>query len=162
MSLSFKTASFEDLNIITNLANNLWPQYYISIITKEQINYMLEQVYSEKNLVQQMKDGQEFTIVNIDNKPIGYFSFSKIENNNYFLHKFYIDIKNQRKNIGTQTFQYISNKLNTPKTIDLTVNRANYKAINFYFKIGFVIKEIANFDIGNGYFMNDFVMTKKY
>jgi hypothetical protein len=43
----------------------------------------------------------------------------------------------------------------------LTVNRKNYKAINFYFKNGFTIKEIADFDIGNGFFMNDFIMIKK-
>jgi hypothetical protein len=34
----------------------------------------------------------------------------------------------------------------------------NYKAINFYFKNGFTIEKVADFDIGDGYFMNDFVM----
>ena len=45
-----------------------------------------------------------------------------------------------------------------PQTIRLQVNRMNYKAINFYFKHGFVIEKVADFDIGDGYFMNDFVM----
>jgi hypothetical protein len=39
------------------------------------------------------------------------------------------------------------------------VNRQNYKAINFYFKLGFKIQTVADFDIGNGYVMNDFVMV---
>ena len=38
------------------------------------------------------------------------------------------------------------------------VNRMNYKAVNFYFKSGFTIEKVADFDIGDGYFMNDFVM----
>ena len=42
--------------------------------------------------------------------------------------------------------------------LTLTVNRQNYKAINFYFKLGFKIQTVADFDIGNGYVMNDFVM----
>ncbi|MBK7966419.1 MAG: hypothetical protein IPK10_14825 [Bacteroidetes bacterium] len=40
----------------------------------------------------------------------------------------------------------------------MTVNRTNLKAINFYFKKGFTIEEVKDFDIGNNYFMNDFVM----
>jgi ribosomal protein S18 acetylase RimI-like enzyme len=43
----------------------------------------------------------------------------------------------------------------------LTVNRQNFKAINFYFKNGFVIDEVADFEIGNGFVMNDFVMKKE-
>jgi ribosomal protein S18 acetylase RimI-like enzyme len=51
--------------------------------------------------------------------------------------------------------------MNHPKTIRLTVNRQNFKSINFYFKLGFKIEKVADFDIGNGYFMNDFVMLWK-
>ena len=78
----------------------------------------------------------------------------------YFLHKFYIDNQKQRSGIGAELLQYVISTLITPQTIELTVNRQNYKAINFYFKNGFVIKETADFDIGNGYFMNDFIMIK--
>ena len=37
----------------------------------------------------------------------------------------------------------------------------NYKSINFYFKNGFVIERVADFDIGNNFVMNDFVMIWK-
>ena len=47
------------------------------------------------------------------------------------------------------------------KTIRLTVNRKNHIAINYYFKNGFMIEEVKDFDIGDGYEMNDFVMLKK-
>jgi ribosomal protein S18 acetylase RimI-like enzyme len=43
----------------------------------------------------------------------------------------------------------------------LQVNRQNYTAINFYFKLGFTIERVADFDIGHGFFMNDFVMLKQ-
>jgi len=35
------------------------------------------------------------------------------------------------------------------------------KAKNFYEKLGFVVIEEKDFDIGNGHFMNDYVMEKK-
>jgi RimJ/RimL family protein N-acetyltransferase len=44
------------------------------------------------------------------------------------------------------------------QTFRLTVNRKNFKSINFYFKLGFKIESVEDFDIGNNYFMNDFVM----
>jgi RimJ/RimL family protein N-acetyltransferase len=48
-----------------------------------------------------------------------------------------------------------------PDIIKLTVNRQNFKSINFYFKNGFKIEKVEDFDIGNGYWMNDFIMVKK-
>ena len=52
--------------------------------------------------------------------------------------------------------------MHQPQTLRLTVNRQNYKSINFYFKNGFVIEKTADFDIGSGYFMNDFVMVYRF
>jgi ribosomal protein S18 acetylase RimI-like enzyme len=46
------------------------------------------------------------------------------------------------------------------KALQLQVNRFN-KAKEFYEKLGFTVIKTADFDIGNGYFMNDYVMEKK-
>jgi diamine N-acetyltransferase len=86
---------------------------------------------------------------------------SKDEKDEYFLHKFYVEVDEQGKGFGTKLFEHIVKELKDARSIRLTVNRKNYKAINFYFKNGFVIDEVADFDIGKGYFMNDFVMLKK-
>ena len=45
------------------------------------------------------------------------------------------------------------------KALELQVHRQN-KARNFYEKLGFVIIKEKDFDIGNGFFMNDYVMEK--
>ena len=42
----------------------------------------------------------------------------------------------------------------------LQVNRYN-KSKTFYEKLGFTEVAFINLDIGNGYFMNDYVMEKK-
>jgi hypothetical protein len=42
--------------------------------------------------------------------------------------------------------------------IELTVNRNN-KFLNFYLSNGFQIKEEKDFDIGGGYFMNDYILS---
>lgn len=160
MNISYYKAFTKDIPIIAKLAEKIWNKHYVGIITQEQINYMLKKMYSEESLLEQMNMGQEFTIVKINNIPKGYISLSTQDNKHYFLHKFYIDVEAQNIGIGGQLFQYILLEYSNAKSIELTVNRQNYKAINFYFKQGFKIERVADFDIGNGFYMNDFVMVK--
>lgn len=160
MQLTFKKATPNDIPVIAKLADTIWKQYYPSIITQEQIDYMLKKMYTEEQLLKQMQNGHIFTLVYFNDQPAGYVSVSTNDNKYYFLHKFYILVDEHKRGIGTCLFNYLLKQIPLAKTIELTVNRQNYKAINFYFKNGFIIKEVADFDIGNGYFMNDFVMVK--
>jgi len=161
MKITFREASEHDIPLIVRLAQNIWHQHYITIITLQQIEYMLEKMYSPEKLLQEMNEGYKFTLVFDDANPIGYISLSTKDKKKYILHKFYVEINNHGKGVGSQLLKEALKKINYFETIELTVNRKNYKAVNFYFKNGFVIKEIADFDIGSGYFMNDFVMVKK-
>jgi len=52
-------------------------------------------------------------------------------------------------------------KENGANTLQLQVNRNNI-AVNFYKKHGFKIIAEEDFDIGNGYFMNDYVMELQF
>ena len=45
-------------------------------------------------------------------------------------------------------------------SLELQVN-INNKAKQFYERLGFVVADRINLDIGNGYFMNDFIMKKE-
>ncbi len=61
--------------------------------------------------------------------------------------------------MGSEVFRQLLALMSNLEAVRLQVNRQNMKAINFYFKMGFVIEQVADFDIGDGYFMNDFVMV---
>lgn len=160
MNISFKRAADIDIPLIAQLADKIWNEHYRAIISQEQIDYMLNKMYSAESLLQQLKEGHIFTIVYIDSSPAGYISLSTKDNQHYFLHKFYVDFSSHRKGVGSQLFNYILNELPAAKSIELAVNRENYKAINFYFKHGFTIKHTIDLDIGGGFFMNDFLMVK--
>lgn len=161
MKLLFKKAEPSDIPVIAQLADKIWKKHYPSIITMSQVTYMLDRMYSPPSIQQQMSDGHEFTIVYEGNEALAYASLSR-NGNNYFLHKFYVDTEKHGKGIGQHLYNYLISKLENLQSIELTVNRQNIKAINFYFKMGFVIDRIADFDIGDGYFMNDFVMIRKF
>ncbi len=156
-------AKTEDIPEIARLAHIVWYQHYPSIISIEQINYMLDLMYSYKSLNEQMTiKGHIFYFIKQSNINIGFIGVSKIENSNdgYFIQKFYLDQTLSGKGSGTEAHNELIKLLN-PSQMKLTVNRQNYKSINFYFKNGFKIDSVADFDIGNGYVMNDFVMVYK-
>jgi RimJ/RimL family protein N-acetyltransferase len=156
---SLKPASEKDFSIIEQLACDIWHKHYTPFIGEEQVNYMLKKMYVKEALAKQIVEGQIFYLVVNNSKETGFISISSNDNKNYFLHKFYIQQEKQNKGLGTNVFKQLFEGLHTPETIRLTVNRQNYKSINFYFKLGFKIEKVEDFDIGNGYFMNDFVMV---
>lgn len=161
MNLLFRKATTQDIQLIAELANSIWRKHYVDIITIQQIDYMLKTMYSTESILHQMAEGHIFTMVYLNEKAIGYASTSNTDKRNYTLHKFYISPDYHGNSIGSKLFNHLFSELIHFQSIQLTVNRQNYKAINFYFKNGFIIKEIADFNIGNGFFMNDFVMIKK-
>lgn len=160
--MEIKIATDKDIPTIAALAERIWNDYYPDIISKEQISYMLEKMYSPSALKQQMGEGQQFFLMLEEDEANGYMSYSKQEDDNYFLHKFYINTGRHRKGAGTFFFKEVIGSIPNIKCIRLTVNRQNFKAINFYFKNGFRIEEVKDFDIGNGYVMNDFVMRRDF
>jgi ribosomal protein S18 acetylase RimI-like enzyme len=159
MSLQFKNATENDIPVIIKLADAIWKKHYVPLIGMTQVEYMLNEIYSPESIARQMREQQNYTLVYDDQTPVGYIAISTKDNKNYFLHKFYIEVGEHGKGIGSQLFEHMLHTMKTLETIELTVNRQNYKSVNFYFKHGFTIKDIADFDIGNGFFMNDFVMT---
>ena len=160
MNLKFRKAAEQDIELIAQLADSIWRKHYITVITMQQIDYMLYLMYSPASLKKQMVEGHEFTLVYNQEKPIGYISISTNDGKNYFLHKFYIEVEDQGKGIGSELFFHVLEQMPNAESIELCVNRENFKTVNFYFKHGFVIKKIINQDIGSGFYMNDFVMIK--
>ncbi len=155
-------ATPDDIPVIHALAEKIWKVCYPSIITNEQIDYMLALMYSGPALEAQMKEGQRFFLLNCNGQASGYLSYSDKGEGHYFLHKLYVAASLQGSGAGQFLLNEVTGKLKDIKSLRLTVNRQNYKAINFYFKNGFVIEAVKDFDIGKGYLMNDFVMLKNY
>jgi GNAT superfamily N-acetyltransferase len=157
--LNIKKASAEDIPLIRKLTFDVWPQTYAAILSQEQLTYMLEMMYSETSLKQQMDKGNQFIIVCDDAEPVGFAAYMQKEPDVFKLDKIYVLPSQQGKGTGKFVIDYIINigKQQGVKTLLLQVNRHN-KAKSFYEKVGFVVTEETDFDIGNGYFMNDYVM----
>jgi ribosomal protein S18 acetylase RimI-like enzyme len=138
---SIRHAGIEDVPLIRQLTFKVWPQTYASIISQEQIDYMLKLMYDEAVLKKQIGiEGHQFIIVYEDGTPVGFAAFSEIEPAIFKLHKLYVLGSQQGKGTGKLLIEHIHEiiKAKGAKALQLQVNRNN-KAKGFYEKLGFVI-----------------------
>jgi len=157
--MQIRKAILSDASLIQRLAESIWWKHYPSIIGEEQVRFMLNKMYNLENIENQIsKEEQQYFILENDAQDLGFISIELRENSEAFINKFYILQDQQRKGSGAFAFKLLLKQFPEINCIRLQVNRQNYQAINFYFKHGFVIEEVADFDIGDGYFMNDFIM----
>lgn len=159
--IEIKQAGIKDLNMISKLAYDIWPSAYGSILGKDQLEYMLNMIYSISSLEHQFNILKHNFILVFDNEvPVGFASFSSHEDSAIFhLNKIYVLPDQQKKNIGKIMLQYVIEeiKIKGAASLQLNVNRNN-KALHFYEKQGFKIIREEDIDIGSGYFMNDYIM----
>lgn len=158
-----KKATPADIPLIRDLTFHVWPQTYASILTQKQIDYMLEMMYSESSLQNQItKDGCQFIIVYEEDNPVGFASYSEEEPRRWKLNKIYILQNQQGKGTGKYVINYIIEEIKkqNANSLFLQVNQHN-KAKSFYERLGFKEVDFVNLDIGNGFFMNDYIMEKK-
>ena len=159
-----RNAEIDDLETIRELAYKIWPSAYEEILGKVQLHYMLDKIYSLSSLQHQFTIlKHQFIMMVEDDTPIGFASFSAHEDLKVFhLHKIYVLPSEQGKNFGKQVLDYIISAIKTAgaTSLQLSVNRFN-KALHFYEKQGFKIIREEDIDIGEGFFMNDYVMEKK-
>ena len=158
-------AGIKDIDLVQELAFSIWPDAYGVVLSKDQLNYMLELIYSKDAITKQIELGHQFILVYENDIAVGFASYSpKITGNQaiFRLHKLYVLPSQQGKGTGKLLLNFILEEIKQTgaKILELNVNRHN-KAFHFYTKLGFTISKEEDIDIGNGYFMNDYVMKLK-
>jgi ribosomal protein S18 acetylase RimI-like enzyme len=153
------TATSNDIPAIQQIAHDTWPSAYGHILSQQQIDYMMELMYSIPSLQKQMEKGHVFFIAEVNDVPVGFASVLAEGNNVYKLNKLYVSPATQKAGAGKALLYRVIEHAKAAKgqSIQLQVNRHN-NAKDFYAKHGFTVIQEADFDIGNGFFMNDYVM----
>ena len=151
----------EQLPIVIDLIKKIWPVAYGEILSKAQLDYMIDKFYNETALRELIQKGHVFYLAQDDNeKYVGFVSYElNSEPNKTKIHKIYVLPETQGTGLGRQFFELVKEKAieNNQNAIFLNVNKYN-NAIHFYTKLGFVKVKDEIIDIGNGYVMDDYVM----
>ncbi|MFZ0598012.1 MAG: GNAT family N-acetyltransferase [Flavobacterium sp.] len=163
--ITISAATINDIKLIQEIAHTTWPITYGEILSKEQLDYMLDLIYSDEALINQYnKKEQLFYLISEDEVTLGFIGIE----HNYKgesvtrIHKIYLLPETQGKGIGKNVIDEIEKFAlkNNSKALSLNVNRFN-AALGFYKKIGFEVVDEVNIEIGNGYLMEDYVMEKR-
>lgn len=163
-----RSASLEDIPLIRELAGVTFPDTYREILSPEQMDYMMDWMYSAANLERQMTEQlHKYFIAEYGGIPCGYLSLNRegVADGHVLFHlqKIYVLPEFQGKHIGsalfTQAVDYIRDACRDyPARIELNVNRYNTRAVNYYRAKGMTVARQGDFPIGNGYYMNDYIM----
>jgi GNAT superfamily N-acetyltransferase len=164
MMIEIRQAGTLEAETIRSIATLVWWPTYSPILTKEQINYMLDMFYDIDTITQQIQNRQQIYIVlYANNVAKGFAAYSPRPENPdvYKLHKLYCLTETKGKGYGRLLLEHIEKTIldEGKTTLELNVNRHN-PALGFYEKMGFTIVYSEDIDIGNGYEMNDYVMRK--
>lgn len=156
-----RDASFPDIEIIQNIAQRTWWPVYSLILSTEQIEYMLAEIYSTPALDGVMKDGsQRFIVLYEGGVAKGFASYGvwKDQVDTWKIAKLYVLPDQHGKGFGRMLLDEIRHRArqNQIKTLVLNVNRYN-PALDFYKRYGFDVLREEDIPIGP-YFMNDYVM----
>ena len=159
--IEITTADKQHIPAIIKLSKHLWPIAFAHILSKQQIDYMMEMMYSCASLEKQMDEGHQYAIARIDNADVGYVSheINCNQTNKTKIHKLYISPAHQRQGVGQALLEYVVKHAlqSNNRALFLNVNKHNTKAINFYKKHHFFLTKKEEIDIGNGFIMDDYV-----
>jgi N-acetylglutamate synthase-like GNAT family acetyltransferase len=159
-----RTATVNDVEIIRAIADKTWWVAYGPILEREQISFMLGEIYSAEKITKQVKENQQtFLLLEEEGKPVAFAAYSPREEDPeiYKLHKLYCLPETQGKGYGKILINEVAQKAIDAgkKTLELNVNKYN-NAKSFYEKMGFAIAYEEDIPIGK-YWMNDYVMRKE-
>lgn len=159
--ISFKKATKVDIPQIQELAKKSWNSAYQNIISQDQIDYMLQQMYSEEEISSHLENpNYQYYLILKNEVEAGFIGFEfHYENSTTKLHRIYLleDFKGQ--GLGKVAINFLKEKTSetSDKRIILNVNKNN-NAKQIYESQGFTTYKEGVFDIGNGYVMDDFLM----
>lgn len=161
MSVEFvKISTLDDVATLASLARNIWYEYFVQIISQEQIDYMVEKFQSAGAIAAQLQDGYEYYFIRSGGANAGYFGVKPGDDDRLFLSKLYLTREHRGKGLSTAAFEYMESlcRDRSLKAIWLTVNRHNDHTVSVYRHRGFRVIEEKVADIGRGFVMDDFIM----
>lgn len=159
-----KIKEAKDTQQLACLASEIWHEYWVEILSKEQIDYMVDKFQSKQAIQRQIAvENYIYFYLEYNNQIAGYTGLSK-KDSYFFLSKLYIKKDFRHLGLGTLTFEFIKNfaKENNYSKIVLTVNKYNQNTIMAYKKWNFKQIDSVITDIGNGFVMDDYIMEYKF
>ena len=165
--VQIRKAEADDLQSIHDMAQVVFRNTYKEILSPDQMEYMMEMMYSFPNLRKQLEEGHHYYIAQDGDNRLGYVSLQHEGADEegievFHLHKIYVMPDAQGQGVGKILFDTAIDHAKQiaagrKARIELNVNRYN-KAVDFYRHIGMRVLLEEDFPIGNGFYKTDYIM----
>jgi ribosomal protein S18 acetylase RimI-like enzyme len=159
----------EQLAAVAALAREIWYEYYVSLIGRAQVDYMVAKFQNEEAMAGQIREGYEYFLVQREAPTegeapayIGYCAIQEQPGRRMFLSKFYLHHAVRGSGTGRRCMEFLE-RLARERGLGLiwlTVNKGN-PAVRAYQRLGFRIVADLVMDIGGGFVMDDYRMEKQ-
>ena len=164
----------EVIPLLREVAWVVFPHTYRTMLSPEQIEYMMDMMYSERALLMQFRErGDRFFVVRrarggaeegVAADIVGYLSVRPDGDHCYHLEKLYTLPTVRGVGLGRRLFDYAKQVASEWAGGDacrliLNVNRDNEAAVAFYHKMGMHEIGRGDFPIGQGYYMTDYILA---
>lgn len=147
-----------DIALMSKVASAIVKEHYDPLLGAEQNDYMIEMFQSVKAITEQLEHGYKYYFCMSDNEIVGFMAFYPKETEMY-ISKLYLKKEHRGKGYSREMLNFVisdAKRMNLD-LITLNVNKYN-KSVDIYKSLGFFkIRDEKN-DIGNGFFMDDYVM----
>jgi len=157
--------SRKNLPKVRAMTEEVWWHHFPGILSEKQIAYMLSRLYSVEAMEAELECGKvSYRFILCEGVRAGFCAFGPTENPGEMkIHKLYVLPRFQRRGCGSGALQRIEELWRNMKgtTLILAVNKQNRGAIYAYRQAGFAIQESVCVDIGEGFFMDDYIMVKR-
>jgi GNAT superfamily N-acetyltransferase len=161
--MKFIKATENDIPLIQDLARRSWENAYAEILSGEQMEYMLSTMYSHAEIADHLKKSNYHYFLIKDETNDSFEGFIGYENNyeegTTKLHRIYLIPESKGKGFGKGALEFLNEKVKESgdDRIILNVNKHN-SAKKFYESQGYSVYNEGIFDIGNNFFMDDYLM----
>ena len=157
--MNIVTATYSDLEKLEQMACFIWRESYTQLLGENQVEYMLGRFQNAAAFRQQMSENYVYRILYDDGEMIGYIA-SLSEGGRIFLSKLYLKNAYHGRGLGKLMIEDVIGLYPEARAIWLTVNKHN-PSYYIYGHLGFKTVDSVCTDIGEGYFMDDYVMQRE-
>jgi GNAT superfamily N-acetyltransferase len=151
-----------DMECLLGLIGEIWPEVFVPIIGREQVDYMLVHYQGRDAVAGEIAGGVRYFLIEREGRPAGYFAYS-LEEDRLFISKIYLKKECRGLGLSSEVFCRLENLAREyqKKRLFLHVNRGNTQAVDVYLHRGFKIVKSADEKLGEKFFFNDYWMEKK-
>ena len=152
----------EQIRDMSETATAIVREYYDPIIGKEQNDYMLAMFQTAEAITKQLNSGYRYFFVRNAGRTCGFLAFYP-RGNAMYLSKLYLYRTERGKGYARDMIGFVAEEAKKCglNAIELNVNKNN-PTCRIYERLGFTVLRAEKNDIGNGFYMDDYVYRLEF